>query len=237
MSVSDPADGVSSLVRRSLEVSWHADGAISLPTVMIEKPTSSTSWALPGEYTAADKALDYYRSVGLLGERTRKNQWGYPGLLRDLAHCPPWVHNEPDREREQRALIDHIHDRNDDELLDDLRRDYSRHSAIFPRLSMQVPNEHRDMREVSFREKLSLGRAMGVDTFYKNYNAVFDFDEFTPAAGAPDLLLWSPPYSKPFWCFTEVKAPGDNLRASQTNWLREHIDIIRGHYFLTILLA
>lgn len=247
MSTEYPTGNVTNLLRHALSASWHAGSAVSVPTVMIKKPTSFKSWTSPGEYTAADMALDYFASNGILGDRVRQNLFGYPGLLRDLADCPPWVHVEsedtepntdPERAWELRAMIEHIHNCSDEELLDDFRRHHGSFARLSDELSLQrSPKELSNERENLFREMLSLGRAMGVDTFYKNHDAVFDFDEFIPALGAPDLLLWSPPGSGRFWCFTEVKAPGDSLRPSQANWLSTHFDIIRDHYFLTILLA
>jgi hypothetical protein len=64
---------------------------------------------------------------------------------------------------------------------------------------------------------------------------VFDFDELTPAAGVPDLLVWLPKSDPALWFFSEVKGPGDSLRSTQKEWLYQHWEVVAGHFLLTIL--
>ncbi len=48
---------------------------------------------------------------------------------------------------------------------------------------------------IAFRELVTLAKALGVETFDRIFEAVFDLDlgdEFSVAAGAPDLFIWRP---------------------------------------------
>ena len=48
---------------------------------------------------------------------------------------------------------------------------------------------------IAFRELVTLAKALGVETFERIFEAVFDLDlgdEFSAAAGAPDLFIWRP---------------------------------------------
>ena len=87
----------------------------------------------------------------------------------------------------------------------------------------------------SFQEFITLGKVLGVDLFDALYEAVFEFDEFTVAAGAPDLLVWLPRHEPSCWFFSEVKAPDDSHRTSQKGWLHQHWDLVRGHYLIAVL--
>ena len=115
-----------------------------------------------------------------------------------------------------------------------LLRDF--HYARFTDGEHEPPIEYSpavtELRAELERERSALRTALsaGLDSVF---DAVFDFDEFTPAAGAPDILVWAPDAS--CWFFSEVKASGDSLRPSQTAWLRQHRDVVHGHYILTIL--
>src|SRR5437667_11925868 len=94
------------------------------------------------------------------------------------------------------------------------------------------------MEAASFRRLVAFAKFFGVETFNAVWQAVFDFDEFTPAPGAPDLLVWLLPKAagEPgLWFFSEVKGPRDSLRNSQKEWLYQHWEVVSGHYLLTIL--
>jgi hypothetical protein len=61
----------------------------------------------------------------------------------------------------------------------------------------------------AFRELVTLAKALGVETFDRIFEAVFDLDlgdEFSVAAGAPDLFIWRPTLTPAVWFFSEVKA-------------------------------
>jgi len=190
--------------------------------------------------------LAFYSSLGLDGDRTRKNLFGYPGLLRDLSNPPPWVQVEPEdidgdldaeRARELRSLILHTQSSSDEELLALFRAELESMNSPLSRFAglPSISPVAVDNRIECFRELLSLARALSSDGFEAIYNAVFDFDEFEVKSGAPDLLLWLPDKTPPLWFFSEIKAPGDYLGTGQKGWLHDHWETLRGHYCLTVL--
>ena len=82
----------------------------------------------------------------------------------------------------------------------------------------------------AFRELVTLAKALGVETFERIFEAVFDLDlgdEFSAAAGAPDLFIWRPTLTPAVWFFSEVKSPGDYLSQAQKQWLQVHWDVSR----------
>lgn len=234
------------LIRSSLATSSASGFLTSLPTFLIQRPSALESWRIRGHSTSADLALAFYNSLGFDGDRTRKNLFGYPGLLRELSNPPPWVHVEPEdrdgdldanRARELRSLILHTQNASDEELvalfraeLESINSPLIRFIGLSPISPIAVNN-----RIESFRRLLSLARALSNDGFETVYDAVFDFDEFDVKSGAPDLLLWLPDKTRSLWFFSEIKAPGDYLGSNQKGWLHEHRETMRGHYCLTIL--
>ena len=110
---------------------------------------------------------------------------------------------------------------------------YARSETDEAELCTESSTETTAIRVEMERERNALRDALGEAGLDSVLKAVFDFDEFTAAAGAPDILVWAPDSS--CWFFSEVKAPGDSLRRSQTDWLRRHSDVVHGHYVLTIL--
>jgi len=84
-----------------------------------------------------------------------------------------------------------------------------------------------------FEEMVDLARCLGTTDFESLYEAVFDFDEFTPASGAPDLFVWAPEVGT--WFFAEVKGPHDHLRKSQADWVRANWDNIKGRFVLLVV--
>ncbi len=182
---------------------------------------------------------------GFESDRTRMNLNGYPGMLRDLNSPPPWVEVEPDdvdeplskqRLHELRPLIRWANETSEDNLIlawNAMRQEQGRAASIVLGQSCSITNS--TYGEEAFRQLLTLAKSVGSETFGAIFNAVFDFDEFTPAAGAPDLLVWLPRSEPALWFFSEVKGPGDSLRDSQKQWLHQHWNTVRGHYLLTIL--
>lgn len=236
-------------VRRSLAASSSVRSATFVPTVLIERPPTLMSWK-SAKGTSADWALAAFHSHGFRGDRTRNNLFGYPGLLRDLSDPPEWVHVAPedllcemdeDRRSELRPLIVHIQELTEAALIAHHRAE---RRAAFVRQQLfegryiiidDVKFETDAFREECFRELIGLGKVLGADLFYDIFDAVFEFDEFTPAEGAPDLLVWLPESEPSCWFFSEVKAPGDYLRDSQKAWLHQYWELVRGHYLITIL--
>lgn len=110
---------------------------------------------------------------------------------------------------------------------------YARFQTDEPKTRISHPPEVTQLLADIERKHDALRSALGEADLDAVLEAVFDFDEFTPAAGVPDILVWSVDAS--CWFFSEVKAPGDSLRPSQTKWLKQHHHLVRGHYVLTIL--
>ncbi len=231
------------LIRRSLASCASAGDLKNLPTFLIPRPYGLESWSSSGSRTSADMALAYYCCHGLSGDRSRKNLFGYPGLLRKLSSPPPWVEVEPrdsagdispERAVELRPLVLVALQHSEESLVAQYQSERNRNTLFLNEIlghtdSVVVQEIARD----SFRQCVSLGTCLGA-VFDAVYDAVFFFDEFTVADGAPDLLLWQPEQPS-MWFFSEVKAPGDSLSASQKGWLREHWELVRGHYSITLL--
>jgi len=145
-----------------------------------------------------------------------------------------------ERAHELRSFIYHAQEHSDFDLLkliQDGQKSFDFWSEYLTgRKSVPGAAELRaELREESFLELVALAKALGVDSFNSVFDAVFDFDEFSVAPGAPDLLVWLHKPSTSFWFFSEVKAPGDSLRITQKEWLWQHWNVVRGHYLLTII--
>jgi len=87
--------------------------------------------------------LAFYNSLGFDGDRTHKNLFGYPGLLRELSNPPPWVEVEPEdlngdlaaeRAHELRALILQTQSSRDEELVTLFRDELKRITSPLRRL-------------------------------------------------------------------------------------------------------
>lgn len=234
------------VIRSSLATGAASRFLTSLPTFLIRRPSQLDSWKVVGHSTAADFALAFYSSIGLDGERTRKDLLGYPGLLRELSNPPPWVELEPEdidgdldpqRARDLSSLILQTQSSSNEELVAFFRAELEERNSLLRRF-IGLPSVSAivvDNRIESFRRLLSLARALNLSGFETVYDSVFDFDEFDVKSGVPDLLLWLPDQIPSLWFFSEVKAPGDYLGSSQKSWLHEHWGILRGHYCLTVL--
>jgi hypothetical protein len=230
------------VIRRSLRASAEAGVATCFPTLLLERPGLHL---VKEKVAAADAAIAYYSCRGFEADRTRMNLFGYPGMLRDLGSPRPWVEVEPEdmdedisteRLQELRPLIEHAQETSEDALVGEWmanrdHRNRARHIMDIETAPSVVTAEGAE----SFRRLVALGKVLGAETFKAIWQAVFDFDEFTPASGAPDLLVWLPKGDPALWFFSEVKGPGDSLRSSQTAWLHQHGELVRGHYLLTIL--
>jgi hypothetical protein len=227
------------LIRRSLATCGNAAAITSLPTFLLRGPGSPYS---VGMGTAADIALSYYCLQGFYGDRTRArlSPHGYPGLLRDLSEPPSWVEVQSEdvggdmSAAELRPLIGVAHEQNEELLLARRRAEFEHNAFVLNRVGGHVaPVVVEELSVDCFRRCLALARSLGEQKFWAVFDAVFPFDEFTVAEGAPDLLLWLP--EEPgLWFFSEVKAPGDSLRVGQKVWLHEHWDLVCGHYAITV---
>ena len=162
---------------------------------------------------SADWAVSWYRVHGFVSDRTRKNQHGYPGFLREL------VQKEPE-ELDSGPLHEYV--------LKEL-------GITHDTLPAEVSSHIEESRAQSEQERQALANALGSDGLDAVFDAVFDFDEFSVAAGVPDILVWLHTPNESCWFFSEVKAPGDSLRPSQAQWLGQHWALVRGHYLLTLL--
>jgi hypothetical protein len=238
-------NNVIELVCRSLAASARAGAVTCVPTLLIERPHGLLSWSSTNVSTSSDLALAYYCSQGFLGDRTRMNLYGYPGLLRDLSNPPPWIEVEmedvdgdisAERANELRSLVVQAQEHDEEWLVARYRSEQQYKSSVLERfMGRPTASLVTETGADSFRELITLAKVLGVDLFDALYEAVFEFDEFTVAAGAPNLLVWLPRYEPSCWFFSEVKAPGDSLRMSQKGWLHQHWDLVRGHYLITVL--
>lgn len=193
---------------------------------------------------AEDLALSMFVAAGYQGDRTRGIS-GYPVLLRDLSEPPHWFRSEQEEAEvvHQPPLIELLHNLGISRLIESFNEHnapdhFWRHFTSSPEqelgecgldksAAMDVKGHMRENLERTLRLGLVLGDAM----FWSVFEAIFPIDEFTPAAGAPDLLIWSADW----WTFVEVKAPGDYLSNSQVCWLHEHEAMLNDRYVLLSL--
>ncbi len=248
--MSDKKDSLVLQIRNILKISLNCDGILTMPTLLISDVENSKLKSKP----AADKAIDYFNEAGFDCDRSRMNLYGYPGLLRNLAEPPPWIHVEMEdvigevssvRNAELRTLLDYIHS-TDAALLDDLfitdwRQNFE---AIYRQSSITecvapLSDESKEFMEVeahkSFSRLVNFGTAMTNQEFCSIWGAIFDFDEFALYPGVPDLLVWISNSSVSFWFFVEVKAHGDYLSRKQKEWLRSNWNLVCGHYLLLLI--
>lgn len=121
------------IIQRSLSASVAANGAIIFPTMLIDK-------FHVGQTTgkAADQALEYYRSEGLFGERSTRNEYGYGWVIRSLNSEPPWVARirmeemegtSTERESQLRPLTSHVQEASDETLIERFLQHLSERNA------------------------------------------------------------------------------------------------------------
>jgi len=182
------------------------------------------------------------------------NLYGYPGLFRQLLfEPPPWIEVEfedceveIDEERALELRPLYLQCVGNTELM---RQQFEEHlhSPELQRVHFldMAPSEQSEailalMTEL-FCEKIDLANLIGIEGLEALPDAVFDdipgSGYWTCAAkpGAPDLFLWHPDKDRNLWFFAEVKGPGDRLRTTQTEWLREHWNDIDGRFVLIII--
>ncbi|UCE60387.1 MAG: VRR-NUC domain-containing protein [Phycisphaerales bacterium] len=199
----------------------------------------------------AELACSWFEHLGFRADRTRQNLEGYPGLFRELLHPPPWVTVEPEdsqgaispkRAEELRPLYTYAdtpedairlyetHRAEERESRRLLAKAVTKHATVLP-VPGDLPAEAERVLVEDLKGKLQLARTLGISTFERVTEAVFGFDEFTPADGAPDLFVWDP--SGPStWFFAEVKGPKDRLRKTQYEWITSNWTYIEGHMML-----
>jgi len=221
------------------------------PIVLIDRPAAMVdrSWKALGR--ADDIALSYYQRVGFEGDRVRKNLYGYPGLLRDLSNPPPWINVEPEdlegqpskeTSLELRPLIQQANETAAETLVSTFLSE-RRHARAVAEGFLGVDTSPAqglvdEASATAFRDLVALAKVLGVETFDRIFEVVFDLDlgdEFTPVVGTPDLLIWHPTLTPAVWFFSEVKAPGDYLSEAQKQWLQFHWDVVKDHFLITML--
>jgi hypothetical protein len=228
------------LLRRALMTSGRTQDACVFPTILAEWPKEALE--RKPDTTRADIAMAYLARYGFKSDRTRMNLDGYPGLFRKLNEPPPWVEETPldvddpistAREKERRPLYLHANEAPVLGLLVHFREHLKAQDSVVRKLGAGLPAEYEQWALEDFQEKLLLARCLGTEGFERLYEAVFDFDEFTPAAGAPDLFVWDSEAG--IWFFAEVKGPHDHVRRSQADWVRAHWDNIKGRFVLLVV--
>lgn len=229
--------------------------ALIFPTVLARWPRAALERVK--SVTHADTAITYLARFGFEAERTRMNLYGYPGLFRELNEPPPWIEVSPEdcdnsvsphRRAELEPLYIQAITRSDAELESDFEQhQIAKENAwawmgttelgFRQKLMAGVSSNSNDLepyrRQMSleaFRSKVRLARCLGRRDFEAVYDAIFDFDEFTPAAGAPDLFAWQP--DQEMWFFAELKAPGDSLRQTQAEWVSSNWGRIKGRFVI-----
>jgi hypothetical protein len=235
------------MIQQSLSTSVAADGAIIFPTLLIDK-----SHVRQTTLCAADQALEYYRSVGLFGERSTRNEQGYGEVIRLLNSNPPWVESikleemegtSTEREAQLRPLTKHAQETSDEILFEQFHQHLLKRDASFGfgRLLDQSCRAFGQPTELDeFKSLIALARLLGPDLAYDLGQRLLcefgdDSSGLLVGTGAPDLFLWTPAGENGFWFFSEVKAPGDYLRPTQKGWLAQHWELVQGHFRLTIL--
>lgn len=231
------------ILKGALAMSSRNQGTCIFPTILAGLP-EETLRLEPGT-TMADIAMALLDRSGFKSDRTRMNLHGYPALFRELKDPPPWIEVTPEdvegpisdgRATELRALYLLANETSLRELLDRYREHIEQSEEqrkVLVKLGIPSLPEQVQFLLEKFEEKLLLTRCLGTDDFEQLYDTVFDFDEFTPAVGAPDLFVWNSDIG--IWFFAEVKGPNDHLRKSQVDWVQEHWESIRGRFVLLVI--
>ena len=166
---------------------------------------------------------------------------GYPGLFRDLFSSPVWVNEYPECYEDHRqfclqseeygyGLLDTYKDSRE-KMLDE---------TVLEKVAKDNAEELKYMLIESgvsaLREKIDLVSILGSERIESLYWAIFEIDpdgeevyDYTAKHGTPDLFLWHPNPQHELWFFAEVKGPGDSLRHTQHEWLRENWEKTQGH--------
>lgn len=154
-----------------------------------------------------------------------------------------------ERDFQLRPLVRYAQEESEESLLEQFRQYLSeqdekinclldRHGG--PVIDAFLSNKYRMNELENFKSLIALARQLGPGLAHDLeqillYEFGDDSDGILVGAGAPDLLLWTRNGENEFWFFSEVKAPGDYLRATQKAWLTNHWRVIQGHFLLTII--
>jgi hypothetical protein len=239
-------------IQQSLSTGAAIDGAKIFPSLLIDSSHKETSLC------PADQALEYYQSKGFFGARSTRNEHGYGKVIRSLNSAPPWVEsismeemNEITDERnfQLRPLARYVQETSDEAALERFLQYLSKRYETLHRLLEQsgspvfdasLLGQLRTNEFDDFKNLIALARQLGPTLAYDLeqillYEFGDDSSGFLVGTGAPDLLLWTQNGENEFWFFSEVKAPGDYLSATQKSWLARHWEVVQGHFLLTIL--
>lgn len=229
------------ILKRALVTSDRTERACIFPTVLAEcskqvlKRGSGIVWA--------DVAMALLDQCGFKSDRTRYNLWGYPGLFRELNQPPPWIEIIPDdvdgpvppaRKKDLRPLYLHANEASWADLLVRFREHLDERQMVMEKVGVRRPPQIQNFQLDDFKEKLLFTRCLGTENFENLCDAIFEFDEFPPYVGAPDLFVWDS--QARVWFFAEVKGPNDGLRQSQADWVRNNWDSIKGRFVLLIVM-
>ena len=88
------------------------------------------------------------------------------------------------------------------------------------------------MRRADFERLLDFADTLGPSSIEAISDAIFEYDEFPPYTGCPDLLVWTKKTERPFWFFAEVKSLNDHLQQTQIDWLRRNWELIQGRFVI-----
>lgn len=239
------------VIRQSLSTSSAVDGTFTFPTILIDKSRERYP-----AINSADSALGYYRSVGMLGERSTKNEFGYGAIFRSLTSEPPWVESirmeemeeiSPERDSQLRPFARHVQETSDDSLFQRFRHYLRKRNAIIKGITGVNPLSSARRKQCGlpteldeFKNLVGLARLLGTDLAFDLYRLLLcefgaDSSGIEVATGAPDLFLWTHSGDRGFWFFSEVKARGDYLSETQKDWTIRNCPLLQGHFVLTIL--
>lgn len=240
-------------IAQSAISSWRFRGSYEIPTILLPVEYFVRICKLyrrPASVPKAELVCEWLKYLGFNADRTRANLHGYPGLFRELSNPPPWVDVQPEdcdgpvsrvRAKELRPLYKQITGHTD--LVKRFRlnmeqrdREMELFYEIGGRSRSDLPRDA--VAQVSefvindFQNLINLGQLLGAGQFEKLFEAVFDFDEFDPANGTPDLFVWDTDDDAPTWFFAEVKGPRDHLGPNQYRWIGENWELIKGRIVL-----
>ena len=122
---------LSSDIQQALCASFGDTDVKCIPMLLID---DSSNFKGSDSDCTADIAIHFYQSNGFIADRSRRDQYGYAAILRDLANVPPWINDwAEDIEAEQgadfRHFIFHAIENSDDLLLEKFRSYYDEMSA------------------------------------------------------------------------------------------------------------
>jgi len=232
-------------IKQILDTSYHIEAMTLFPSIHITLPRGEFEEVRKPGTTMADLAIRYFLRLGLNGDRTRQDLYGYPGLLRDLTAPPPWVEvtyedidglESVDHTAALQPLYIQANETDPQLLIEEYRKHLENQHTRLRNVGLGLlafPGTD-DLSVERFRQELELARCIGGEHFEPIFHSVFQFfDDFIVMAGVPDLLVWSEP--ERLWFFAEVKGPRDSLRRSQDAWIRTNWDTIRGRFALVLL--